>query len=512
MPTFKTVGPVAYLEGLTPKELGAVKAVLTYHDKSAEFDYKKFRKNRWFAAKYGDVAFKDECDARKAAIKQCLMKESEDGTVTTYAGLLEEIQQALKPFGKELTVIASEDPPEFTPVPWKKQPPKSRPYQSVAVERLMATRMGAIEYGTGLGKSIVIANLARNAGLKTIVMAPSRSIGNQLYDTLRTLLGESEVGFYGDGKKVYQKLITVGIAASLTKLEPGTPAYEELSKAQVFITDESHFLAADTFEKVAMGVAKGASYRWSVSGTQTRGDGAELLLKGLTGPIVARMTVREGVDQGYLAKPMFTMYRVPSGSSFWTEDANDMTRIHLYKNPNVARLAGSLATALAMRMDHQVVILIDEVEQFTLLLPHLPLGEVRFAHGGLNAGNRGKVPQEFHQSDPKELVRDFNERKFKVLVGTSCIATGTDILPVETIIYLVGGKSFIGASQAVGRGTRLVPGKTACNFVDFMPIVYCPSEGVDDTSDDMSQWSVLKHHATARLRIYDSIYGPYTLV
>lgn len=511
MPTFKVKGPLAYLEGLSDKELAALKAVATYHDKSAEFDYKKFRKNRWFAAKYGDVAFQDECDARKAAIKQCLVKER-DGVVSTYAGLLEDLQQALKPFGKELTVVASEDPPEYTPVPWKKQPPLSRPYQKVAVERLMSTTLGAIEYGTGLGKSIVIANLVRNAGLKAIVMAPSRSIGNQLYDTLRTLLGDAKVGFYGDGKKVYQKLVTVGIAASLTKLEPGTPAYEELSKAQVFITDESHFLAADTFEKVAMGVAKAASYRWSVSGTQTRGDGAEMLLKGLTGPIVAKMTVKEGVDQGYLAKPVFTMYRVPSPSSYWSEDANDMTRVHLYKNPAVSKAAGSLAATLATKLGQQVVVLVDEVEQFTLLLPYLPVDQVRFAHGGLNKDNRGKVPQEFHQSDPKELVRDFNERKFSILVGTSCIATGTDILPVDSIIYLVGGKSFIGASQAVGRGTRLVEGKTQCNFIDFMPLVYSPANGIDDSSDAMRNWSVLKHHAVARLRIYDSIYGPHTLV
>lgn len=504
----------ADLVDFSDKELALVKATLTYKSKSAEFAYKKFRKARWYAAQYGDVAFQDRCNELRAAINQCLVFESEDGSVKTYAGLVEDIQNCLKVKGVTVEVkplSASEDPPEFRPIPWKKQPPKGRPYQTVAVDKLSEVPLSAIEYGTGTGKSWIIANLCRNVGRKTIVMVPSKSIGGQMYDTLRTLLGDSKVGYFGDGKKSYDKLITVGIAASLTKLEPGDVAYEELSQADVFITDESHFLAADTFEKVSLGVASNAYYRWSLSGTQTRGDGAELLLKGLTGPLVARMTVKEGVDGGYLAKPVFTMYKVPSSSSFWSEDANEMTRVHFYQNQALIRAAGTLANTLATGLNQQVVILIDEMDQFTRLLPFLPYEQVRFAHGGLTKDNKGRVPEAFHKSDPKALVKAFNNKEFRVLVGTSCIATGTDILPVDTIVYLVGGKSVIGVSQAVGRGTRLTEGKSQCNFVDFMPLVYAPSNAVDDSSEDMRYWSVLRHHSMARLRIYDSIYGPPTL-
>jgi superfamily II DNA or RNA helicase len=214
-------------------------------------------------------------------------------------------------------------------------------------------------------------------------------------------------------------------------------------------------------------------------------------LEGITGPIVFRMSVREGIDQGYLAKPLFKVVRVKSASGYNSRDVNNMTRKHLLYNPAVNKAAGELANKAVDLLGHSVLILVDEIEQFSHLLPHLK-HPAKFAHGGVTKDNKGSLPPEYHDSDPAALVEEFNAGKLPVLVGTSCISTGTDIRAVKTMIYLMGGKSEIQVKQAVGRCTRKVPGKDNCMVIDF------------DVVNIESQ----HRHAQTRKLIYEDIYGP----
>jgi superfamily II DNA or RNA helicase len=91
------------------------------------------------------------------------------------------------------------------------------------------------------------------------------------------------------------------------------------------------------------------------------------------------------------------------------------------------------------------------------------------------------------------LVKEFNEGKHPILVGTSCITTGTDIQTAGAIIYLQGGKSEIQVRQSVGRGTRKVAGKVDCYFIDF----------------DVRNVEVVHRHAEERAAIYRAIYPDF---
>jgi superfamily II DNA or RNA helicase len=136
------------------------------------------------------------------------------------------------------------------------------------------------------------------------------------------------------------------------------------------------------------------------------------------------------------------------------------------------------------------------VEQFSYLLPHLKF-PVGFAHGPLNT-NKEKVPKEYWDSDPNDLVKQFNEGKLPILIGTSCISTGTDIQSVKTMIYLMGGKSEIQVKQAFGRCTRIhkETNKTSCNVIDF----------------NITNIPVLKRHASIRKSIYKDLYDDVSVL
>lgn len=463
---------------------------LTYRDKKVDYELTKAKNNSRLLYKLGEEGFREYINELKAQRMKCLLFEDDEG-FWTYSGLAEKLGNLLRD-----TVSVEYERPEAKPLPWYNTPDKKpRPYQLAAMEALLERGHAGVEMGTGLGKSFIIQLLAKSLGLKTVIMAPSTSIARQLYDEFTHHFGRKYVGLVGDGKKEFKKLIVIAIGASLTRLEPDTEAWEHLSKAKLFVADESHLTPAKTLQKVCFGLLKDAPFRFFFSGTQMRNDGLDLVLDGITGPIVYRMTVREGVDGGYLAKPIFTVIRTTSDSKFFSHDANEMTRAHLYYNPKVNQLAADIANKSVDLLKRPTLILVEEIEQFTHLLPYLK-HKVAFAHGGVTPENREKLPKEFWDSDPNALVKEFNEGKLQILVGTSCVATGTDIKAARQVIYLMGGKSEIQVRQAIGRGTRLFEDKVDCYFTDF----------------DITNIENTHRHALERADIFNEVYGPVRFV
>jgi superfamily II DNA or RNA helicase len=469
--------------------LGKLREFLKYTDKKVDWEIKSaLAGRRWFVQKYGQEAFTNRLKALKEEQHKQLLFEDETG-IWTYSGLQKQVSEILDDDDVQKTFKL----PQHKLIPWATVPENDdRYYQVLAHDALLAEGHAAVEIGTGLGKSRIIRNLLKTIGLQAVVMAPSKSIAEQLYDDLSKHFGKARVGYVGDGKKDFKKLITVAIGASLTRMAPDSPAWKVLSKAQVFVSDESHMCPAATLQKVCFGLVANAPYRFFFSGTQMRNDGLDLVLEGITGPIVYRKTVQEGVDEGFLSKPVFRMIWANTDSEFDSKDANDMTRAHVFYNNTITARAAEIANKSVSLQGRPTVILIDELEQLSYLLPHLRY-ETRFAHGGVTKENKEKIPPEFHDSDPKALVAAFNRGEFPILVGTSCIVMGTDITRVGSILYLRGGKSEIEVRQAVGRGTRLFPGKANCTFIDF----------------GIANVEVLKKHALARRKIYQDIYPSY---
>jgi superfamily II DNA or RNA helicase len=460
---------------------------LKYKNKRAEYDHRRLKNNNWMLARVGPERFADMLEELKVQINQTLLNSEPTPNGTrhwTFAGLAKSLAEQAR-----LPLVNLVEYPEFDNIPWANPPKKSmRPYQKEAMEALLEAKHGAVEIGTGLGKSFLLLNLAKTIGLKTVVMTPSVSIAEQIHSEFTEAFGKRYVGAFFGGKKDSKKLFTVAVGASLALVNEASEHWDNLRKVKVFIADESHLCPAQTLQQVCHRLLENAPYRFFFSGTQMRNDGLDLVLDSITGPIVYTMTVAEGVEQGYLARPRFHVIRTTTSSTYSSDDANEMTRQHLFYNPIVNRTAARIANTAVEKMGHSVLILVDEVEQFAHLLPHLNF-KCGFAHGGVTKQNASKVPQNYHKSDPNALVEQFNNKELPILIGTSCISTGTDVRAVQTIIYLMGGKSEIQVKQAVGRGTRLYEGKTDCHIFDF----------------DVINNDTTTRHASERVRIYRSI-------
>jgi superfamily II DNA or RNA helicase len=448
-----------FLEDFSSSELSRVKTTLAFSDGKAEQEYRRFKNNRWFPERYGYEVYQEKLTELKKQVHKNLLEE-EDGKFFTWSGLAGLLS---KTTGH--SIQSQVEYPEPKMLPWVKIPPALRDYQSSSVEELLKVKHGAVALPTGSGKSYVILNLVKQLGLKTIIVAPSTSICNQLLSDFKEFVGPKYVGLYAGAKKKSDKLFTIGTYQSFTRIEEGSEDWKNLKTVKVLVVDESHTTPSQTLAKVCFGLAKQAPYRFFFSATQLRNDGFDLLLDGIIGPIVKTMNVDDGAELGFLAKPLFKIFKVNSSSSLVSKDVNKMTREHLYYNPNVVRKVADLVNH-ATEAGIPTVVLIKEMKQFAKLLPYLR-SECAFAHANLTEDQKEIVPEQYWESDPTELVKLFNEGKSKLLIGTSCISTGTDIRPVQMLIYWQGGKSEIQFKQAVGRGTRMVPGKKFCHIVDF---------------------------------------------
>lgn len=478
------------LIGFDPIQVGQLRASLTYKDQKVQYEYRKFRYAAWYAHKHGQEAYDKKLNELKDGIHKCLLFEDEEG-LWTYTGLTHKILR-LFPDSVHENLVAY---PEEGTLGWDKVPPyKPYYYQDDSKDALIRAKHAGVEIGTGLGKSLIIYLLLKHYGLKAVVMAPGLDIAKKFYRECLKYFGPKKVGFFGDGTKKSTKQITVAIGASLTRIEKDSEHWKELSKAQVFIADESHLCPASTLTKVCFGLMADAPYRFFFSATQLRNDGLDLLLEAITGPIVYKMTVKEGIEKGYLSPLHFKMIKLRSDDTFEDSDVNEMTRRHLLYNDRVLKKAAWLANNFVTHQKKQVLILVDEFEQFTRLYPLLQ-HSVKFAHGGVSKENASKLPKPFHDSDPSKFVEEFDAGEFPILVGTSCITTGTDIHANEVTIYLQGGKSEIQVMQGpCGRSTRLFTfpdgrKKTGCWVIDF------DVENIED----------MHRHAQARKSLYEQV-------
>lgn len=397
----------------------------------------------------------------KAKRKKSVLFKNEDGTAWTYSGLAQTLNNQ---FGWELPVGGFHvSAPE---IPWLTEPDAMRYYQAEAVEALIAARHGAVELPTGSGKSLIILNLAKRTPVKTIVITPSSAITRQLYKLFVTHFGKDLVGKYGNGKKEADKLFTIAVAKSLVNLKAGDADYEKLTQCKQLIWDESHTTPAKTFENVCLGLLERTPLRFFVSATQLRNDGSQIVLEGITGPVVYSKPFSELVAEGYLAQPLFKCFSVPFYGDYRYKDINAETRAQLFMNPNVNKMAADIAAKAVNYANRQTLIIIDEFEQFMTLRNYFTV-PYTFVHGGATDTHKALLPKEYWECDIDQAVEDFNSGKIKILIGTSAIATGVDTRPVGCLIYLQGGASETQVRQALGRGTRVVPGKKDFWVVDF---------------------------------------------
>lgn len=425
----------------------------------------------------------------------------ENGRYKIYSGLLSMVKEHLKiPVVCNHHISAS----SWRPVMWDHEPFPMRWYQEQADKLLCpedgSRTHGSVSMGTGTGKSLVMANIARRVGLPTVVVVPTLSIAEQMLTNFQRWFGRGKVGQFFDGKKQSNKLFLVAVSNSLANVKRGDEHWNNLNSRKMILVDECHLTPPDSLSTVMFDLLGNVPYRYFFSGTCFRNDGLDTLLRAIVGDTVFELTVAQGINEGFLSPLKFYQWRVKSNSNLFPDDVLKLNKLHLHQNAEVYRHAANLANRAVAEKNRRVLVLVDTVDQYKRLLDGGLKVPSMFAHGPLTAANRDTVPNDQWKFEPSDLVSRFDNGEFPVLVGTSCIGIGTDIKSADFLINIVGLTSEIEISQGVGRGTRLFPGKSNCIYNDYW-VYNLPK------TDKSGSYSALDRHAETRRKIFDSIYG-----
>lgn len=408
--------------------------LMSYKDKQKEYQVKRmernpFNKNTGYLKKL------------KSEVNCSLLKTLDGGHVAFNSGLS---------YLLDVSHMAIEDRRVETGslivLPWKKAPYSLRPYQEEAVELALANWRGIINFATGLGKTLTAVHLIKKLKRKTLIVVPSDSIAKQFYKELSEAFGEKRVGFYGGGKKKI-KDITVGIAASVVKYSDDF-VKEDLG---CIIFDEVHHIAASTFYEIATNLGD-VGRIYGLTATDYRSDGKDIMINAGCGDIIINRDVKWGIENNWLAKPVFIVTEVDTQGADIGYDKLKNYKEHVLNDKTMKdQIQDDIQNY--MNAGKNVLCLVAEVSHGEELSKQLG---IPFAQG------KDKKSQQY--------VEDLNNGKITGLIGTTGkIGEGSDTKRVDVLILANFMASKGPVIQAVGRGLRIYGAKTECVVLDYIP-------------------------------------------
>ena len=354
--------------------------------------------------------------------------------------------------------------------------PTLRPYQHEAVARTVAHFRGSddpavVVLPTGSGKSLVIAELARIARGRVLVLAHVRELVEQNHAKYEAYGLSADIFSAGLKRKEAARQVVFGSVQSV------------INGLEVFSAGDFTLVVIDECHRVSL--EKDASYRRV---TQAMGEAnPRLKVLGLTATpyrlgqgfifhrhyhgmvrgdedcffkdCVFEQPLRLMVRQGYLSEPRridvaiegydFSALAPGIGGSFNEQEMNQVVK-------GARATPGIVADVMARAEDRQGVMLfcstVAHAEEVTGLLP---AAETALITGATASEER------------ERLIAAFKAHTLKYLVNVSVLTTGFDAPHVDLIAILRPTESVSLYQQIIGRGLRLAPGKRDCLILDY---------------------------------------------
>lgn len=269
------------------------------------------------------------------------------------------------------------------------------------------------------------------------------------------------------------------------------------------VAHNCHTWAASELDTVCNSLLKNVPYRYFMSGTQTRGDGAIKLLQSITGPVVYDLTTKQAIEGGFLSPVETRIMTVESDSNCKSSDIAKMKRAHFLYNRNILDKAATIANSMAAKRNETTLILVEEIEQISELVKRLnvPHG---YIHGNTTKSDELKRLG-LEKSDLKETLLKFNRGEIKVLIGTPAIEVGTNIF-CHNGINLQGGASEINVKQGIiGRMVRRLD---KSSFAALHP----PKEKARLFDFKVQDVEPMERHLKTRIKFYEETGGAVIFV
>ncbi len=355
--------------------------------------------------------------------------------------------------------------------------PNLRPYQQEAVDAVLrhfrrSTEPAVVVLPTGAGKSLVIAELARLAKGRVLVLAHVKELVEQNH--AKYALADRDAGIYSAGLERRDRGAKVVFGSIQSVARADAAFFDGFS---LMVIDECHRVSTEGETQYQGVVARlreqnpsirilgltatpyrlglGWIYRRHLPRRLVRTDEERFF-----GPCVYELSLQSLIRQGFLTPPVlidapvvsydFSRLERRHGAPFALADVerslSDQSRV----------TPGIVANIVSLAQERQgVMIFAASVRHAREVLTHLPPETSALVTGETGGDERD------------EVVRRFKARELKYLVNVSVLTTGFDAPHVDLIALLRPTESVSLFQQIVGRGLRLSPGKTDCLVLDY---------------------------------------------
>lgn len=193
-------------------------------------------------------------------------------------------------------------------------------------------------------------------------------------------------------------------------------------------------------------------YRFGFSGTFLRNDNKELEMWSFLSNVLYRYPAHRAIEEGFLTPLNVFVHDLPG-----TPNVKYQTEYDRNYCAN-AGLLEKVSQIVNNYEESQILILVNRKDKCGLVI-HEWLNSLGIENAYISGDNS--------KDEINNTISAFNEKKIRVLIGSSVIGEGIDVRSTDHLIMCQGGKSEITIVQAAGRVLRLYPGKTQAFIHDF---------------------------------------------
>lgn len=354
---------------------------------------------------------------------------------------------------------------------------KLRDYQQDAVNSVVqlfkkSRDPAVVVLPTGAGKSLVIAELARIAKGRVLVLAHVKELVHQNYEKYKSYGLEAGIFSASLGKKDFNEKAIFGGVQSVARAPD-----DFFNDFSLLVIDECHRVAEegatqyqDVIKKLLernpklciLGLTAtpyrlglGWIYEYSASG-EIKTDKKRFFKK-----CVYELPLSYMIKNKFLTIPIkidipVTSYDfselIEKGGAYTTSDIEEILKSQKKLTPLII----NNIVDITERYSRQgVMIFSASVRHAEEIMAYLPKDQARVVLGDTDIADRDQI------------VQDFKNKKIKYLVNVSVLTTGFDAPHVDVIAILRPTESNSLYQQIVGRGLRLSEGKKDCYILDY---------------------------------------------
>ena len=421
--------------------------------------------------------------------RECLLYNTKDGKNVFHTGLVPKVLKHLKKlklnyeYKSDVPVMEFDEP--------KLKGVEFRDYQKESIWKALEHGRGVIQAATGLGKSYVFGGIVSAFSQEKILfLVHTQDLVTQMMNDLKTW-GIHDVGEWTGTTKRKARVMCSTIQSFHKVVDDFTEYFD------IVTCDECHHCNSldGTYGKTLQLLA--APVKIGLTATLPASQKGKMCLEALIGPVIHKVSVNHGVNVlKMLSKPVINIVETGDMRS---DELFDMRGIKKRRNSksdhysdeyyvvysngivnNACRNLQILQEA-EKRVNEGKTVLINVV-QIEHIEELMRMAEAAFSFTPVPV--HGTIKKE----DRERIKRDFESKKIKCVVATSCWQEGISINSINCCILAGAGKSEIKTLQFIGRGLRKdkETNKSTVEIVDFKDTCH----------------AYFENHFKARMKIY----------